>query len=121
MGSAVFFTGCGGTIMIFIPFILGAVLTQVCTDIEQINTDLHGSCASDGLSACGEAMTNDVASLCAVGSGMFASSSIQIVAQVFGLIAVILTMVGWCQHRKQPQQPVVQVNAPMVQATAVKA
>jgi hypothetical protein len=112
--SAVFFTGCGGTIMIFIPFLVGAAISSVCVEIEKINADLHSTCGSEGLSACGDAMKNDVASLCAVGSGMFATSSIQIVAQVFGLLAVVLTMVGWCQHRKQPQ-----AQMPVVQATTV--
>ena len=56
-----------------------------------INSDVHSTCADEGLGACGEAMTNDVASLCAVGSGLFAASSIQIVAQVFGLLAVVLS------------------------------
>jgi len=89
--SAVFFTGCGGTIMIFIPFIAGTFITQLCTDIETINDEVYSTCADEGLSACEVAMTNDVASLCAVGSGMLATSSIQIVAQVFGVLAVILS------------------------------
>jgi len=119
--SAVFFTGCGGTIMIFIPFFVGAIINQACTEIEQINTDIYSTCADEGLGACGDAMANDVASLCAVGSGLFAASSIQIVAQIFGVLAVILTMVGWCQHRKQPQQQQQAGQVVTVQATAVKA
>jgi len=111
--------------MIFIPFFVGALINQACTEIEQINTDVHSTCADEGLGACGEAMANDVASLCAVGSGLFAASSIQIVAQIFGVLAVILTMVGWCQHRKQPQQQQQQMQqvgqVVTVQATAVKA
>lgn len=114
--SSVLFTGCGGTIMIFLPFIFGAVLTSVCQEIKTLNDDIHGTCASDGLGDCGKAMTSDVEDLCAVGSGLFASSVTQIIAQVFGLVAVVFTMVGWCQHRQNPQ-PVVTVNAQPVVVT----
>ena len=77
--------------MIFIPFFLGALINQACTAIEDINRDIYSTCADEGLDACGEAMANDVASLCAVGSGMLATSSIQIAAQIFGVLAVILS------------------------------
>lgn len=113
--SSVFFTGCGGTIMVFIPFVFGAFLQAAC-DIFKANVEnFKATCSEEGASSCGEVMDAEFKHICAVGHSLVAASVIQIVAQVFGLIAVIFTVVGWCNQKKQktPQTTVVK-NAPQV-------
>ena len=89
--TSTFFTGCSGSIMIAVAFVVGSVLNEYCDAIEKISRDVSDTCTGEGLHECGTTLQNDVISLCAAGYGLLAWSIVQIIAQVFGLLAVVLS------------------------------
>jgi hypothetical protein len=107
--SSILLAGCGGTIMMFVPFIVGGFLTSSCNHMQLSAARFKGDCAVGGLEDCGEVLTLDVMQLCAIGEGMFSASTCQIAAQISSLCAVVVTMVTWWQ-RKQRRRSTEQVE-----------
>jgi hypothetical protein len=102
--SSILLAGCGGTIMMFVPFIVGAFLGVTCMDMKLSAARFKEGCAADGLDACGEVLALDVMHLCAIGEGMFRASMCQIVAQVFSIVAVVVSMLGWWGERRRKKR-----------------
>ena len=101
--SATLLAGCGGTILNFLPLILGSFMGEACKNMRTAAGQFAASCTEKMLRSCGETLERDVNQLCGVGAVVFFTSLCQILAQLLALGSGMALIVS-CRQQRQLQK-----------------
>lgn len=99
-----------GIVTIYLGF-LGALVGYYCEEAEKAfkaNAEAIGAACDE---ACQAAMLHIKDEFCSFGNGLGATSAFLFICVVLGFISMIMTCIGFCQHKTPPpqQQPQIQV------------
>jgi len=99
-----------GIVTIYLGF-LGALVGVYCDEAEKAfaaNAEAIGAACDE---ACQAAMLHIKDEFCGFGKGLGATSAFLFICVILGFISMIMTCIGFCQHKTPPpqQQPQIQV------------